>query len=368
MKRIVICCDGTWNSPDQTRGGTLCPTNVVRFAKAVQTTANNVRQLTYYDAGIGSSGGWLDRRIDGATGRGLERNLREAYAYLSRVYDGDAGDEIFLLGFSRGAFTVRSLAGLIVNSGVLRPEHQPMIDAAMALYRSRSPEASPRAEEATLFRRTYAWADRTPIRMIGVWDTVGALGNPLFRHSLVNRKLRFHDVDLSSTVANAFHAIAIDERRKPFKPTLWKQTEKGAAAGQRLEQRWFAGAQSDGGGGYEERGVSDVTLGWMAARAAECGLGLDPIALAPRHDAPQRDEMSVFYRLLGRYLRPIDEPAAAEAAEQGKSTPDASRPAFVGTGEIVDDTARWRLRDVARYRPANLLDYLRRRGEPAPPA
>jgi len=168
MKRIVICCDGTWNSPDQRRNGKVCPTNVVKFAKAVLPMANNVRQLTYYDTGVGSSGSWLSRRIDGATGRGLERNLREAYAYLARVYDGDAGDEIFLIGFSRGAFTVRSLAGLIVTSGVLRPEHQSMIDQAMALYRSRNPGTNPRAEEATMFRRTYSWADRTPIKMIGV--------------------------------------------------------------------------------------------------------------------------------------------------------------------------------------------------------
>jgi uncharacterized protein (DUF2235 family) len=206
MKRIVICCDGTWNTPDKTEGGIPVPTNVVKFASSVMARdRKGITQLVYYDLGVGTSGSMFKRVYDGATGKGLLRNIREAYTYLLHNYS--VGDELFLVGFSRGAFTVRSLAGLIRNSGILRPNALNMMDRAVALYRSRSAATHPREKEATLFRRTYSLADETPIKFIGVWDTVGALGNPLLSSTIFDRHNKFHDTDLSKIVAHAYHEI-----------------------------------------------------------------------------------------------------------------------------------------------------------------
>jgi len=132
-----------------------------------------------------------------------------------------------------------------------------------------------------------------------------------------------------------------------------------------MEQRWFAGVHCDIGGGYEDSGLSDITLRWMMDCATQCGLVLDGPALAPKPDAIQHNEMSGFYSLLGKHVRPIDDPATLEAVEKGRSTPDETRPEFVGTNEVVDESARIRLKKPD-YRPANLIAYLQRRGEPVP--
>ncbi len=167
----------------------------------------------------------------------------------------------FFFGFSRGAFTARSTAGLVRNAGVLRADQVGRVDEAYDLYRKRL--AHPRSAEAQRFRDAYAV--ETGIRLIGVWDTVGALGIPLSGLRLVNvvnRRWQFHDTDLSTTVGSAFQAVAIDEKRKPFKPTIWKQ-QPDAPASQQLEQVWYAGVHSDVGGGYPQRQLADITLWWM---------------------------------------------------------------------------------------------------------
>jgi len=241
-KKIVICCDGTWSVPDRRcEQGRLCPTNVTNTALTVaRYDAEGRRQLVYYGRGVGT-GKW-GRIAGGAFGVGLSRNIRDAYAYLVEEYR--PGDEIYLFGFSRGAYTVRSLAGLIRNCGILQPRFGgrsgDRLDAAYALYRRGDPDSHPTARESQLFRQTYSWeADGhvTRIKFIGVWDTVGALGIPLgllARLSVRAMRLQFHDVNLSSYVDNAFHALAIDERRRSFSPTIWKQQEH--AAGQHVSR------------------------------------------------------------------------------------------------------------------------------------
>ena len=167
MKRICVCCDGTWNAPDKTQEGVAVATNVVKVAEAIPDPApDGTPQLVYYDAGIGTKGSWMRRTFDGATGTGMSANIREAYRYLIRHYA--SGDELYFFGFSRGAFTVRSLAGLIRNSGLLRIDARDRVDAAYTLYRSRAPEAHPRAHEAVLFRRTYAVEEVTPPARVSV--------------------------------------------------------------------------------------------------------------------------------------------------------------------------------------------------------
>ena len=311
MKRIIICCDGTWNSPDKTEAGVPLATNVVKIAEAISSEANGVAQRVYYDAGVGTSGGPLRRMFSAATGSGLSTNIRQAYRYLVAHYQ--PGDQLYFFGFSRGAFTVRSLCGLIRNSGLLRPDAIDRVDEAFALYRSGAEVAHPRAREAVLFRRTWAAEEVTAPHFIGVWDTVGALGNPLRLNGWLARRQRFHDTDLSSTVARAYQALAIDEQRRHFAATLWRRPKP--VPGQVLQQVWFAGVHSNVGGGYPGTGLSDLALIWMAERAGEAGLEFDAMTAHPDPLEQPRQSRKGFYRLSPPYHRPIGEPAEPSAGQ-----------------------------------------------------
>ena len=217
-KRLVICCDGTWNTPDQSDGGRPALTNVAKVALSVSRSSEaNVEQRVYYQHGVGVSR-WEHIR-GGAFGFGLSRNVREAYRFIVENYE--PGDELFFFGFSRGAFTARSTVGLIRNAGILRRENAARIDEAYSLYRDRA--VHPNDLESQLFRRTYSFETR--IRFIGVWDTVGALGIPLSGVrglKAITSRWEFHDTALSSIVDAAYQALAIDERRGPFEPAIWE--------------------------------------------------------------------------------------------------------------------------------------------------
>ncbi|HKI88551.1 MAG TPA: DUF2235 domain-containing protein, partial [Draconibacterium sp.] len=224
MKRIVIFCDGTWNTPDKMEDGKYCQTNVVKMANALAPfSEDGTEQMLYYDTGIGSEGSILKRIFDGATGTGISENILQAYRFLIKNYV--PIDEIFLFGFSRGAFTVRSLAGLIRNSGIMKLEYMNKMTRAYNIYRSRKAAYQPREVESILFRKTFAVEEYTKIKFIGVWDTVGALGNPLLLNGILSRKNQFHDTGLTTRIEHAFHALAIDEKRKNFNATLWQQKE-----------------------------------------------------------------------------------------------------------------------------------------------
>lgn len=342
MKRIVICADGTWNTPDQFEGGQRRPTNVTRMALSVapRDDAGN-KQLVFYHKGVGTSR--FTRFLGGAFGVGLSGNVKEAYSYLVDAYEPD--DLLYFFGFSRGAYTVRSTVGMIRNCGLLRREHVGRLNEAHKLYRRRDPESKPTEIESQLFRRSYS--HEIGIHFIGVWDTVGSLGIPLSWFGLLNRGLRFHDVDLSSWVANAFQALAIDERRGPFKPAIWKQQESGRRGGQTLEQRWFAGVHSNVGGGYRNTGLADIAFQWMAENATACGLKLDSSRLDPAVN-PQpggvlRDSRSLFYKFWSDHVRPIG--AASD------------------TNETISDSAQERYDRVEQpqYRPRNLKAYFESR-------
>ncbi len=312
-KRIVICCDGTWNTPDQTDQGVISPTNVAKIAMCVAPLAGDGRrQMLYYDSGVGTR--WYDRIRGGVSGVGISRNILEAYRFLMERHED--GDDIFLFGFSRGAYTVRSLAGLLRNSGLLRLENLPRLDDAYRLYRRRDKESHPRAIESELFRRT--WSREVRVHCIGVWDTVGALGIPSRNFDIVNKLLNveFHDVDLSSRVDNAFQSLAIDERRRAFEPCVWRKQD--GVCCQRLEQVWFAGVHSNIGGGYRDTGLSDIALTWMMERAGECGLEFDPapmkrldLAIRPAWDGRLVNSKKGLYSLFPDHIRPI-EPSAAD--------------------------------------------------------
>jgi uncharacterized protein (DUF2235 family) len=301
-KRLIMCCDGTWNTPDELTNGKASPTNVTKMALAIAPSDSTaMEQRVYYHRGVGTTR-WEHLR-GGAFGYGLSRDVQDVYRFIVRNHE--PGDELFFFGFSRGAFTARSTAGLIRNAGILRPGEVSRIDEAYALYRSRS--AKPRSIEAQLFRKSYSMDTR--IRFIGVWDTVGALGIPMSGLpwvNAVNRRWQFHDTDLSTTVDSAFQALAIDEKRPPFKPAVWKQQPE--AIGQQLEQVWFAGVHSDVGGGYPNSELADIALHWMRDRASSCGLEfLNPEPpLDPRWAYGRLHESDKgIYRLLRPYHRPI---------------------------------------------------------------
>lgn len=209
MKRIVICCDGTWNDPEKRD-----ITNVVKTARAVRPrTPDGTTQVVFYDWGVGT-GRRFDRITGGSIGKGLNRNIQDACRFL--VHNYAPGDEIFFFGFSRGAYTARSAAGLVRNCGVLKKKHADMIPEAFELYRSKS---RPDSKKSGAFRREFS--RETRIRFIGVWDTVGALGVPLRLFRRFNaRKYSFHDTRLSRSIDHAYQALAIDEKRKPFAPSL----------------------------------------------------------------------------------------------------------------------------------------------------
>lgn len=341
MKRIAIFCDGTWNTPDESKDGKLCQTNVVKMADALlPASTDGTIQLLYYDTGIGSEGSKIRRIIDGATGNGISENILQAYRFIIQNYEPD--DELFLFGFSRGAYTVRSLSGLIRNSGILKVENSDQVNRAYKIYRSRKRDLQPRAIEATLFRKTFAVEDTTKIKFIGVWDTVGALGNPLFLNGVFANRHQFHDTELSSKISNAFHALAIDENRKNFEATLWHQKEDSKE--QVLEQVWFAGVHSDVGGGYPESGLSDIALNWMIEKAENCKLNFDRISINPDALALKHESYSGFYTLQPKLYRPI-----------GLAYPKSGN-----TNESLHTSVIERYKSDQTYRSKNLDDYLKK--------
>lgn len=266
MKRIVICCDGTWNEPFENDS----PTNVVKTVRAIcPADESGVPQVVYYDTGVGT-GNAVDRLIGGGLGAGLSRNVQEAYLFLVSNYQ--EGDEIYMFGFSRGAYTVRSVSGLVGLAGILSKRHLPRFRDAYRYYRTppkiRSPELKARLLPTESERK------QADIHFLGVWDTVGALGIPFGPLRFVSHlRHGFHDVDLGSCVRHAYHALAIDERRRSFAPALWTRVPHPER--QKVEQIWFSGVHSNVGGGYPNTGLSDIALRWMLSKAADCGLFLD---------------------------------------------------------------------------------------------
>ena len=343
MKRIAVFCDGTWNTPDEIEDGKFCPTNVVKMAKALAPfSAGNTPQLLYYDSGIGSEGNILKRVYDGATGSGISENIKQAYRFIINNYL--PGDELYFFGFSRGAYTVRSLAGLIRNSGILKPENLDKVERAYKIYRSRKATFQPREVESTLFRKTFAVEEYTKIKFIGVWDTVGALGNPLVINGWFSRKNQFHDTELSTRVENAYHALAIDEKRENFQATLWHQ--QAEAKNQVLEQVWFSGVHSDVGGGYALSGLSDIALVWMLEKAENCGLKFDPVEVNPGSLAEKHESYTGFYKMNKPFFRPIN-------SKKNQKTGI--------TNESLHPTVMERYQKDHNYRPKNLTDYISER-------
>ena len=276
-KKLIVCADGTWNNED----GAGDPTNVTRLHRAIQNNfVEQVDQLICYVTGVGTRLG--ERIRGGAFGYGLSNNILEAYRFLAEHYE--PGDQLFLFGFSRGAYTARSLAGFIRNCGLLkRGNLDARLDEAFALYRNRSSKTHPSGPQAMAFKADYAYSP--DLEFVGVWDTVGSLGIPLPSVKLfswlarfVDRDFQFHDTSLSSIIKHAYHAVSIHEHRGTFPATLWQK--QAGVVDQVLEQVWFPGVHCDVGGGYRARGLADASFLWMVEKAQACGLLFRESALA----------------------------------------------------------------------------------------
>ena len=300
MKRIVICADGTWQSPEKGE----C-TNVLRLGRAIKPVASDeVDQVVFYDWGVGT-----DRKkiAGGISGAGIDKNIQDCYRFI--VQNFDPSDHLFFFGFSRGAYTVRSLGGLIRNCGILQREHAARIPDAYELYRSRRSDFHPNSSRSVAFRRKYAVSNKSPIKFIGVWDTVGALGIPIpFLGTLGDDKYLFHDTEPSSIVEIARHAISIDENREDFKPAQWDSGKSGID----LVQAWFAGVHSDVGGGYTDRGLADAAFEWLLGEARIAGLEVEDHltnSIAANPLGRLHNEWKGFYKLRPKFTRSLPDNA-----------------------------------------------------------
>jgi uncharacterized protein (DUF2235 family) len=365
MKRIVVCCDGTWNSPAQAN-----TTNVYKISRAIpESGADGVEQLVYYDEGVGA--GSLLERLPGAFGIGVWRNVQRAYRHVVDHYE--SGDEIYLIGFSRGAYTVRSTAGMIRKCGVLRRDNIAQLKQAYSFYRDR--KVAPADDVARQFRAANSvliGGDDPyvpPLRFVGVWDTVGALGVPpgLFStpvqkllQYLFNRGIAFHDVALSRSVERAYQALAIDERRGDYRPSIWEQHPEARL--QVLEQRWFSGVHTDVGGGAADPRQPEHTLTWMIDKARAAGLSFDAAYLqANVHDSIDgrlNSSVGYIFKLRPFYRRPI-----------GEGVPVAEATYLAGaSNEDVDPAVIDRNLKDPKYLPPNLVAYYRAHPDVLPPA
>ncbi|HEY9313317.1 DUF2235 domain-containing protein [Williamsia sp.] len=294
MKNLVVCCDGTWKSADDKD-----VSNIEKIARAVDPAPEGGPiQIVYYAAGVGTGATRFEKLAGGAFGLGLDAAIVGAYRFLSLNYQD--GDQIYVFGFSRGAYTARSLAGMINAIGLLKPEGlvANRLSTAMPLYRSRpaddedpTPEWSAAADDFRV--DCYSKHDEF-IRFLGVFDTVGTLGVP----GVTRRKYQFHNVSLTPQVATARHALAIHERRRAFAPALWTENKKAEATTD-VKQIWFDGVHSDVGGGYPESELANRSLKWMVEEARAAGLAfVDSRLVTKPDDAVLHNTLKGPYRVL----------------------------------------------------------------------
>jgi uncharacterized protein (DUF2235 family) len=321
-RRIAFCADGTWDTCTNA-------TNVYRFSKAIVQIPGE--QYSFYDDGVGADGTPLEKLIGGAFGAGLFQKIKEGYTSISNVYE--AGDELFIFGFSRGAYTARSLAGMIAACGLPTKNPDPnLVNIAFQAYREKDKRS---AVLATLGAYDLVKAS---ITMVGVWDTVGALGIPAIFGGVDPLVYGFLDTGLSAQVLNAFHAVSIDERRVEFPATLWTSSP---APGQTMEQVYFSGVHCDVGGGYPDdagtgTALSDITFSWMMSNAQRLGL--------------------VFDRgVLSDYPSPIDKKDALDTLH------DSWNPLWlfpkardIAQNATLANSVEIRCRVLSSYRPSNL--------------
>jgi len=348
-KNIVIMCDGTRQEGGR---GAAC-SNVYHVFNLLEDRTE--RQITFYLPGLGVG---RQRVLGSAGGLGISRNIQRCYGFLAEHYR--AGDRIYLIGFSRGAATVRSLTALIHHFGILPRSRPELIRAAYRIYRTRDTERFPELARTFIARHHTMWAKVT---YIGCYDTVAALGVswhapskildriPGFRH-------RFHDFALSESVEHAYQALAIDDERRTFHPVLW---DAQVQPGQTLRQVWFAGMHTDVGGGYEDRGLSDITLTWLVDQGIRHGMRVYPkhrVTIEPdpagrMHDSRGTPLQKLFRRQVrswpdGRDDRPvIHDSVLQRISANGSPAGDRPEPRWILA--LDPEVEAWMPHDPARW-------------------
>ena len=386
-KRIILCFDGEWHRPPDTGRWASAPTiagqpfwscngdhsdrktNVRQLYRSIlPQTDKGLLQQKRYDSGTDMA--WFHRFRDGPFGYGLDRTILLSYAYLAATYE--PGDELFVYGFSRGAYTARCLVGLLATAGlpsstlldqdlvrftreatttppvetggapdltdcllqmVLKPVRH-VLDEGYRYYRSTHTYTIDSNASASK-RRGF---QHVIVTLLGLWDTVGPLGIPTNALKWLNEsRYNFHDTELSPIVQRAYHALAIDEHRVDHNATLWTSP---AVSGQIIEQRWFAGAHGDLGGIYPDRDLANISLEWILRSSIENGLAIAPRsmpangnALSPLHDSFSESFVGLRKWIHSRFYRPV--------MQTGTST------------EVLDGSVHTRLLERPSYRPKN---------------
>jgi uncharacterized protein (DUF2235 family) len=312
-KNVAFFADGTWDGPCQN-------SNVSRLYSAAAKIDGE--QLTTYDPGVGTDGNPVDSILGGAFGVGIFGKIRQGYAAIAAQYA--PGDHIFIFGFSRGAYTARSLAGMIAICGLptINQNDPKCLDMAFEAYRN----ASQRQMLLDTLNEGYRM-DNAKIQLLGVWDTVGSLGIPAIFGGIDVCQYGFLDTSLHPDVLNAVQALAIDEQRLQFQPALWTSAP---APGQSLAQVWFAGVHCDVGGSYpaDDGGfaLSNITLNWVANYAKNCGLQFAPGAFPSTSRltdalATLHDSLTGLYSLTPHRRNIVDDSSLYESVQQRCATP-----------------------------------------------
>lgn len=357
MKRIAIFLDGTWETLNNN-------TNVWRLRSLCDPDAAG--QVVYYTPGVGTRFG--NKIRGGVAGYGLDSEIIDAYTWLVGLFE--LGDEIFIFGFSRGAYAARSLSGLISKCGVLRPGAPLSIEQLYARYRRRTERTirklladGPKTYGTLEERWLVTYCLPTSIKFVGVWDTVGSLGNPLagLRRNIVRH--RFLDTHLYLDNEFAFQALALDEHRAQFEPTFWTRTVKNDATSrpppralENVEQRWFVGSHGNIGGGLPSDALAQPPLRWLMEKSAALGLifrsGFEMDTQV--HNAPIFNSYANF---LPAFLRPFSPPFYRRVGAEPEvgTTSTTSR-----INETIDASVFERWRTDPAYRPPNLSTWAQR--------
>ena len=327
QRNVIVLFDGTWNDPKD-------KTNVVRMRESIDSSGeHDLTQPCRYLEGVGTR--WDNWLSGGLFGRGLSQNIQAGYAWVAETFKPQA-DRLFVFGFSRGAYSARSLVGLIRKCGVLKSVNPESIEAAYALYRDK--KIAPDHPKAVAFRAANSHEIR--VHFIGVWDTVGKLGVPISGIPFSSSFYRWHDTALSKIVDYAYHAIATDEHRADFKPTLWTKMKP---ENKEVEQRWFIGAHSNVGGGSEVKPpdcLADLALRWMQDKAELRGLKFRAKAQVEPEYCRGAIENSYGHFVLGFYKWV----SRSYTRSFGKSV-----------NETIDTSVWERWKQMSEYRPGSLI-------------
>jgi uncharacterized protein (DUF2235 family) len=376
-KRLALFLDGTWNQGDDN-------TNVWRLRSLfAPVSSDGCEQRAYYSTGLGTKFG--ERIRGGMFGRGIDTAITGAYEWLIDNYDPD--DEIFIFGFSRGAYTARSLSGFILKCGLLqrgaplgvnqlyrryRQKHLPTIRDLIIEHKDGPPDYI--TKYSTMYSqstqddfREEAWmlkyAQAVPIKFLGVFDTVGALGVPFaLLRKLKGSAYPFLNTGLRHDNEYAFHALAIDEHRKAFRPTLW--SNQGATTAkprsvERTEQRWFVGAHANVGGGYFTDPLAQIPLKWIERKAVTLGLTFKDEFVADENAATATISDS-FADFAGGWYRPLK--LWIPYHRRIGLPPKGEGEGVTNINETIDSSVFSRWRTDPTYRPGSLRRWARTNG------